>query len=313
MEVYVAAMAIAVFVYLILKLILDNTAAENIKRRLRVLSKDREMENIHDEVMKEKKNKTRGERRFTLISKKFEENLAMSGIKLNAQEYLKMWLGATIIPVLLMLLLGRNILTAIGAGVIGFAIPPIFVQNSKKKRQQLFNKQLNDSLIVMSNCLKSGYSFQQSMESIATDMQPPIATEFTKTLREIRYGVRQEDALNHMVERVKNKDLGLLVSAVVTSTQVGGNLSEIMDTISSTIKDRIKIRDDIRVLSAQGRISGVVIGLIPVAMALLLMLVNPEFMLNFLESDIGKVMIGIGVVLEAIGFAVIRKIVDIEY
>jgi tight adherence protein B len=100
---------------------------------------------------------------------------------------------------------------------------------------------------------------------------------------------------------------------VITSAQVGGNLSEIMDTISSTIKDRIKIRDDIRILSAQGRISGLVVGLIPVVMALLLMLINPEFMKNFFESFIGKVMIGIGVVLETIGFVIIRKIVDIEY
>lgn len=151
------------------------------------------------------------------------------------------------------------------------------------------------------------------MESIAADMQPPISTEFAKTLREIRYGVKQEDALYHMVERVQNKDLGLLVSAVVISSQVGANLSEILDNISETIKDRIKIKNDVKILSSQGRISGLIIGILPIVLALFLMIVNPDYIVSFFETTIGKIMVGTGVVLEIIGFTIVNRIVDIKY
>jgi tight adherence protein B len=131
-------------------------------------------------------------------------------------------------------------------------------------------------------------------------------------LREIHYGVKQQDALNHMVERTKNKDFELLVSAVMTSTQVGSNLSEILETISSTIRDRIKIKNEINTLTAQGRISGLIIGLLPIVLILAIMVMTPSYFEGFFDSLLGKILVGVSIVLEIIGFAFINKIVNIK-
>lgn len=312
MELALTSISAAVFVYFILIFILGRSSDSNVRKRLDDLAADSDLDSIHDDVIREKQKKiSKGGK--NLISQKLADELAMAGIKLNAGEYLIAWAAAVFVPSLIMMLLGKNILSVLGAALIGFAIPPVLVQRSKKKRQNLFNKQLGQSLVIMSNCIQSGYSFQQAMQSIASDMQPPISTEFEKTIREIHYGIKQEDALNHLVERAQNQDLALLISAVATSAQVGSNLSEIIDNISVTIKDRVKIRDDVRNLSAQGRISGIIIGLLPVVLCLMLMIVNPGYIMGFFEDPIGKIMIAAGAVLELIGFAVINKIVDIRY
>lgn len=306
------AIPAGVLVFCAVLLLFTNTKEQMIRRRLSVLAKDAEIDGIHDEVMKEKHRRAlpSGSR---FISQKFEEDLAMAGIKLSAREYLTAWIGTTIAPMLLLLLFQRSIVAALAAGIIGFVIPPALVKRAQQKRQQLFSRQLGESLIVMRNCLKSGYSFLQTLESISADMQPPISQEFARVLREVHYGVKLDEALNHMVIRVQNKDLEMLVSAVVIANQVGGNLSDIMDNISATIKDRIKIRDDVRILSAQGRMSGLIIGLLPVAILLLFMLVNPAYIEGFVASTLGKIMLAIGAVMEFIGFYFINKIVDLKY
>lgn len=303
----------ALLVFLLITLIFNNSSERQVKRRISVLMTDPDLDKIHEEVMKEKQKRDGMTRKGSTIGQKLEDELAMSGIKLNAREYLSAWAGLTLIPVLLMALLGRNIISIVGVGIIGLVIPPLLVGRAKKKRQQLFNKQLSDSLVVMSNCMKSGYTFQQALESISSDMQPPISIEFARVLREIRYGVKQEDALIHMVKRVQNKDLAMLVSAVIVSSQVGANLSDILDNIAETIKDRIKIRDDVRILSAQGRISGLIIGLLPIIITLILMVINPTYILSFFNTQLGKMMICVGLIFEVIGFTIINRIVDIKY
>ena len=116
-----------------------------------------------------------------------------------------------------------------------------------------------------------------------------------------------------MLARVNNKDLELLVSAVLTSAQVGANLSEILDTISETVRDRIKLREEVRVLSSQGRMSGMIIGLLPVIVILFLMVVNPGYFSGFASTQIGKILIVAAVLMETMGFIIINKIVDVRY
>jgi len=315
LEAVLVAITGAVLVYSILYYRLGRSSKIVVKQRIEKLTSVDDMEKVHDEVLKEKEKKQSNQKKrgFITTSKKLENYLVQSGIKLKTAEFLYTWIGATLLPILLLFVLNCSVITIVGGGVIGFAIPPIIVKKAKSQREQLFNKQLGESLIVIGNCIRSGYSFQQAMESVSKDMQPPISVEFTKTLREIQFGVKQEEALNHMVERVQNKDLDLLVSAIITATQVGGNLSEILDTIAATIKDRIKIRDEVRVLTASGRISGIIIGLLPVIITLFLMMVNPEYIQSFFENSLGKIIILVGVVLEVIGFSIVNKIVDIKY
>lgn len=284
-----------------------------VKKRLSKLSVGDNLDNVHKTVMREKRKAEKMKLETSLVSKKFADYLFASGIKLRATEFLTMWICITIIPASILAFMGKSFITILGAGIIGLVIPPFMVRRAKKKRQQLFHKQLGEALVVIVNCIKSGYSFQQSLESVALDMQPPISNEFSLVLNEIKLGISMEDALAHMVKRTDNPDLGILVSAVVTSSQVGANLSEILDNIALTIKDRIKIRDEVQVLTAQGRMSGIVIGLLPVAIVLMMMLVNPDFINSFFTNTLGRILIGIGVVMEIIGFLVIRKVVDIKY
>lgn len=312
-EIFLALM-VALSIYLLISAFFaGDSTQKKVKKRVAALAADKSLDNIHDDVMREKRKAAKSKESSSLISKSFEEHLIASGIKLTAKEYLSAWIGTTTLPALLLFALGKSFISVLSVIIIGFIIPPFLVQRTRNKRQQLFNTQLSEALIVMGNCIKSGYSFQQAMESVAKDMQPPISNEFSTVLREMRFGVGLEESLNHMVTRTHNPDLGLLVSAVITSSQVGANLTDILDNISSTIKDRIKIRNEVRVLTAQGRMSGLIIGLLPVVIALVLMLMNPEFIKTFFEDPLGKIMLAVGAVLEIVGFLVVRKVVDVKY
>ena len=131
--------------------------------------------------------------------------------------------------------------------------------------------------------------------------------------KEINYGVTMETALTNMVNRVNNKDLELLVAAVLTSAQVGANLSDLLDTIAATVTDRIRMREEIRVMTAQGRMSGLVIGLLPVIMVLAMMVLNPSYFMDFVATPTGRLQLGASVVLEILGFISINKIVDLKF
>ena len=307
------AFGTAIAAYCVMMLLLSDTPRERVRNRLKKLADRAELDHVHEAVLKEKKIKLKTQKKTKLVSRRFEDNLAMSGIQLNAREYILLWSGLTLLPGLLGFVFGLKTLAVLGICIVGFAIPPVMVSRARSKRQLLFNKQLGESLTIMGNCMRSGYSFQQAMSSIAKEMQPPISTEFSRVVREINYGSTMEQALNNMVARVKNKDLELLVSAVITSTQVGANLSEMLDTIAETVSERIKLREDVRVASSQGRMSGIIIGLMPVAVILFLMIINPDYFGDFFTNPIGKILLGISAVLEVTGFVVINRMVDIKY
>lgn len=311
---FIAILA-AITVYLLILSFNSPSLKKSVKDRIGKYLVSKSIAEIEDQVFKEKleKLKVNKNKKFQIASKEFKDYLGMSGIKLRASEFIYLWIAITFGPMLIILLSGGRVVSGIAAAIIGFAVPPFLVKRAQKKRQNEFNKQLAESLVIMSNCIKAGFSFQQAMESIANDMQPPISSVFGKVVREVNFGVSKNEALRHMTESMKNDDLSLLVSAVMTSDQVGGNLSEVLDIISHTIKDRIRIKQEIRVLTAQGRMSGMVIGLLPVFMLLLLMLINPGYFSSFFTHYLGKLMIAASVFLESIGFLIINKIVNIEY
>lgn len=313
--IYSIIICFGIFAYLIFILIFTSKEKKIMDARFQKYFNTSAVDEVQDQVVKEKHRlaKKSNSHRIISASKEFSNFLAMAGVKLKGNEFILMWMVCTFVPVLIVNTITNNILTSVALAVVGFAIPPVLVMRTRKKRQDEFSKQLGDSLVIMANSIKAGFSFLQAMESIATEMQPPISTEFAKALREIRYGSSLSDALKHMVDRVKSKDLDLLVSAVLTSTQVGGNLSDILGVISETVKERIKIKAEVKVLTSSGRTSGIIIGLLPVVIILGLMVINPTYFEEFFVTTIGKLMLGLSVLLEITGFAVINKIVDIKY
>lgn len=239
--------------------------------------------------------------------------LILADIMLRPEEFCLIWIVLTFVPAGLAALFQMGLMPAATLAVIGAFMPIVFIKIKKGKRIKAFEAQLGDTLIMMCNGLRSGFSFQQTMENVANDMPAPIGMEFGKVCNEIRYGATMEEALNNMVDRVKSPDLMLVVSAVLIQRTTGGNLSEILTTISQTIRDRIKIKGEISSITAQGRMSGLIIGALPICIAAVLMVVNPDYMSTFFTTGAGNIMLAVSIIMEIIGFFAIRKVVSIEY
>lgn len=315
MQAVLISMSGGIFIYLMILIRKPVSEKIAVRERIKKYFRRNSMEDIEDQVIRERYEKYQRKKAgsMKLVSRELADYVSSSGIRLTPSEFLYAWVGIVFIPMIFLLLFRTNMITIIAIFIIGLSVPPVLLRRAREKRQEAFTKQLGEALVVIGNAMKGGFSFRQAMESVTADMQPPISVEFEKTLREIRFGVSLEEALQHMSERLKNQDLNLLVSAVITSAKVGGNLSDTLDTISSTIKDRIRIKQEVRVLTSSGRISSIIIGLLPVLIVLTLMILNPDYFGSFFESMIGKIMIAVSVLLETIGFLLIKKIADIKY
>ncbi len=308
------SIALGVLVFILAASVIRPSGRQEVKKRYSKYFRIDSTESIQDEVLKERaKRERKGMSGVRFISKEFAEAVGTSGIKLTPVEFLYTWIGSTLIPIVLFAIISGNIISVAAAGIIGLITPAIILNRATKKRQELFTMQLGEALAIIGNGLKAGFSFQQSMSSVAKEMSPPLSTEFEKTMREMQYGAPMDVALTHLNDRIKNQDLDIFISSVLTSVQVGSNLTELLDTISSTIKDRIRIKQEVRVLTASSRVSGIIIGLLPVFLVFVLAFINPDYFSSFFESNTGKIMVVIGTIMEVLGFAIIRKIADIKY
>ena len=180
------------------------------------------------------------------------------------------------------------------------------------RRQNAFVNQLGSTLLMVSNALRAGFSFMQAMELISNEMEAPIGSEFRKVVNEINLGSTVETSLEAMSRRMKSSDFDLVVTAVLIQRQVGGNLSQVLDSISNTISERIRMKNEISSLTAQGRLSGIIVGLIPVGIVMTVLSADANYFDPMLESSTGKFLIGAAVVLEILAVITIRKIVDID-
>ena len=166
--------------------------------------------------------------------------------------------------------------------------------------------------MMVANAMRSGFSFLQAMELVSKEMEPPISDEFKHVMRDIGLGASVERALDDMDKRVSSPDFSLVVTAVLIQQQVGGDLAHILDTISDTIQDRIRMRREVQTLTAQGRMSGWVLAALPFGLGAFLASVNPSYMEPLFTERIGQMAIGLSVLMVIIGFLVIQKIVDID-
>ncbi len=252
-------------------------------------------------------------------------DLARADLKLKVSEYLFIWAAAIVgIPVFMFLAgfalpaLQNPIILLVGA-VLGFILPRWYVKRRQGKRINQFNKQLPDTITLIANALRAGSSFLQAIELVVREARPPISTEFARVIREVNLGLPFEAALENLVRRVRSDDLELMVTAISIQYTVGGNLAEILDSIAYTIRERVRIKGEIRTLTAQQRMSGYVVAFLPIALVGFLTVIAPNFMAPMLDPEVniggiptGMILIGIGGVMMFIGFMFIRKIVDIE-
>ena len=250
---------------------------------------------------------------LTKINKILAEELEKSDISKKTEDFIIIWIVVTFVPGLLFMLIFKNQLIAPMLMIIGAVAPIMYMKSKQKKRRDMFESQLSDALMIASNCLKSGLTFNQAMDTISSECDNPIKSEFKRTVNEITFGSSQDEALEAMAKRVKSEDFDLVVSAVSIQRQTGGNLSEILDTIAGTIRERYKIKGEIKTMTGQGRVSGMIIGVLPIALLLIMSLINKELIMTLFTTTIGKTLIIISVCLETVGAIVINKIVTIKF
>ena len=195
---------------------------------------------------------------------------------------------------------------------LALLVPKKILDILRLRRRNKINEQLVDTLMSMSNGLKAGFSISQVFENISKNADPPISQEFDLFVQQTRLGVSFSEALNNMEERVKSQDMTLLVLAIETARKTGGNLTEVMENIAHTIRERIRIQGRIKTLTSQGRLQGIIVGLMPIAIFFMLMTLQPELMQSFLHSAMGLVIMGVSLVLIILGGLMIKKIVNID-
>jgi tight adherence protein B len=252
-------------------------------------------------------------------------DLARADLKLKPSEFLLIW-GGSIVGVPLIMLafslvfpaLGNPLVLLIGA-LIGFFIPRWWLGRRKSSRLNAFNKQLPDTITLIANALRAGSSFLQAIEMVVRETRPPISLEFGRVIREVNLGLPFDQALENMVRRVQSDDLELMATAISIQHTVGGNLAEILDSIAYTIRERIRIKGEIRTLTAQQRMSGYVVGFLPIGLAAFIFIAAPRFFDPMFDSAIsvlglpaGMIILALGGISMLIGFMIIRRIVDIE-
>src|SRR5688500_1430175 len=206
--------------------------------------------------------------------------LARADLKFKVAEYYALVFISAATTALLAWLIQPHIASIIIGAIIGLFIPRFYVKRQQRVRLNKFNDQLGDMLNLMVNGLRAGYSTMQAMEAVSRELPAPISDEFHRVVQEMQIGISMEKALENLLRRIPSEDLDFVVTAVNVQREVGGNLSEILDTISFTIRERVRIKGEIRVMTAQVRTSGIVLSLIPVFLTLILWFLNPAYLLS---------------------------------
>lgn len=245
-------------------------------------------------------------------SSKMEAMLKKSGLPIKPEEYMFFQLISTVLTGLLLFLITGNVIFLFIGLPLGYMFPIWFVKKKIRDRVNAFNEGLPDMLTTIIGSLRAGFSFPQSLQTVVEEGESPIREEIELVLKEMQYGSTLETSLQSLHERMPSKDLELMIQAIIIQRSVGGNLATVLDKIVNTIRDRTKIQRQIITLTAQGRLSGIVIGVLPVVLAMILYLIEPDYIGSLLSHPVGLIMLAGGTVSGVIGFIFIKKITTIE-
>lgn len=244
------------------------------------------------------------------------KELARADVKLKVGEYLAlMFISAVTIGIIGYMISSRSVIFAVIFGVAGLFIPQIYVKSQQGKRLIRFSDQLSDMLNLMVNSLRAGYSTMQAMEAVSRELPSPICDEFRRVVQEMQLGVSMDGALDNLLRRIPSPDLDLVITAINVQREVGGNLAEILDTISHTIRERVRVKGEIRVLTAQVMYSGRFLSVLPVFLMAALYLVNRTYFMIFFAPEtrlIGIIALIVGAMLVISGYFVMNKIAKID-
>ncbi len=245
-------------------------------------------------------------------SNSFDQKMQQAGWPFLGSEFQVILAGCGAVGAVVLGVLTMEPINAILGFMAGCIACMLVLSIAIQRRQKAFVNQLGDMLTMIANALRAGFSFMQALDHIAKEMDDPVRSEVQRVVRDVNMGMPLEIALDNMTQRINSPDFNLVAAAVLIQRQVGGNLAQILDTISETINERVRMRREVNALTAQGRMSGYVLSALPIALAALLQVINPGYLRPLFTSSIGQMAIAGALMMMVIGFFVIRKIVDIK-
>lgn len=246
------------------------------------------------------------------MNKDIQKLLEEAALPIKLEDFFVIRIVSAVTFFILPSLLGYNIFICLVLLIIGYWIPILYVKYRRQRRLTRCVNQLSETLGVMANSLRAGFSFMQAMQLIGREMPDPIGPEFDRTVQEISYGVPFEKAFENMMKRLPDKNLEMALNALLIQRKSGGNLAELLETMQGTVQGRLRIKDEIKTLTAEGRISGIIITLLPIALGVYFYIVNPDYFNILFEEPLGWAMLIVGSVSMIVGWLLIRKIVRIE-
>ncbi len=252
-----------------------------------------------------------------LRGKRFTERLSLelasAGLPIRPSEFIVIAAAVLILFQLIAMAALPGPVGHAALGIAGLCAPMVVVRSLQRKRRAAFDAQIVDTLVTMAASFRSGFSLLRAMQMVAQEMPEPISKEFDRIVSEVGVGRTLEDALRASVERIGSYDFDLVVTAVLIHMQVGGNLAEILETIADTVRERTKIMGEMRALTAEGRISGIILVALPIFLGLVLYGMQPDYMKIMLTDPIGPQIIGAAAALQFVGVLIMRRMLALDF
>jgi tight adherence protein B len=244
---------------------------------------------------------------------RLEMQLAQAAVPMRASEYVLLRIAALVVlPAIVVTVFGLPPLVALVAAPLGYLLPRIWLSFKRNSRLNKLNKQLPDTVQLIASSLKAGFALLQSLEAASDRAPEPMAGELARTIRDVTLGANMEDAIIGWGQRIPGPDLEIIVNAILIQRTVGGNLGEILHNVGHTMRERERLQGEIRALTAQQRLSGYVVGALPIIVGVGFTLLNPDYMSPLFNEPIGNAILALAAVMEVASFLVIRKILDID-
>lgn len=250
------------------------------------------------------------------LSDRWRLDLEQAGLRLKVSEYLLVRLLLGVFTALFFILVGGDsavgLLIAAVTGLVAFMLPALYVQVRKSRRRDAINGQIVEALDLISNSLRSGFAFVQSVEMAIKQLKPPIRDEFEAFINDTALGASTEDALRAMAERSGSVDIELMVTTILVQRTSGGNLSEVLDNVAATVRERERLQGDIRALTGQQRLTGIILSIYPILLGSLFFAMAPDMMSVLWEEELGRIFLLVAGFLQLMGILSIRRILKLE-
>ncbi len=246
------------------------------------------------------------------FSRQIARQLEQANLPLTIPEYILIRIAIPLVMALIALLVWKSLLLIPITLLLGFTLPILWVKTLKQRRKQAFADQIAELLTMLSSSLRGGFSLVQALKMVAKESPEPTRSELERVVQEVQLGVSLNDALDHLADRMESSDLELVITAIKINGRVGGNLTEILESISTTIRERGKLRREVRVITSMQRMSSYVVGLLPLGLALIIFTINPDYMMQLFEPGWTLLIPVFAFISALVGFVVIRKVADIK-